>query len=494
METMNSRSSARPLVFLGAAALLGVLGEYLFVPEALGLNVLVWAAALTLALIVLSRLLGSPLRGEGRWLLAPALLFAGFVAWRASPTLQAINLAAVAGLLAVAAFRMREGRVRVGAVSEYFWLAATATLTGMSGLPRMLWAAAREHAPVMARAERSTQLIRAMLLTVPVLLVFGALLASADELFADALGTAVFADVSDEIGHVIRAMVWAWIAGGFLYASLVHEPAPLPHVGKPALLRLGPIEISTVLGLLDLLFLVFVVFQVRYLFGGEGHVEVTEGLTYAEYARQGFFELLAVAALVVPLVLGVHWLLREQSPAARVAFRIAAAALLVLVYAIVASALQRMRVYVDEFGLTQLRLYSTVFMFWLVVALAWLGATVLRDRRRRFASGAIAAALVAGAALNAMNPDAFIVDTNLDQRDERPFDTAYALELGADATPTIVNALARLTTEQRCALAAGLEPPEPDGWRTWNYGRERAADALSDGRSAIEAACQEGGS
>ena len=57
------------------------------------------------------------------------------------------------------------------------------------------------------------------------------------------------------------------------------------------------------LGVLDALFLAFVAVQATVLFGGHAHVLETEGLTYAEYARQGFWQLLWVSALTL-LVLG----------------------------------------------------------------------------------------------------------------------------------------------------------------------------------------------
>jgi Domain of unknown function (DUF4153) len=60
----------------------------------------------------------------------------------------------------------------------------------------------------------------------------------------------------------------------------------------------------------DVLFLVFVLVQLRFLFGGRGLVESSVGLTYAEYARHGFFELVVVAVLVLPLVLGTDAVLK----------------------------------------------------------------------------------------------------------------------------------------------------------------------------------------
>ena len=53
------------------------------------------------------------------------------------------------------------------------------------------------------------------------------------------------------------------------------------------------------LGVLDALFLAFVAVQATVLFGGHRHVLETEGLTYAEYARQGFWQLLWVSALTL---------------------------------------------------------------------------------------------------------------------------------------------------------------------------------------------------
>ncbi len=481
MERTFTPSQRRPLALLGAALVLGILGEYLFSPGLLGVNVLLWTAALAISVLGLARLLGEPLRGEGRWLLAPALLFAGFVAWRSSPVLQTINVAAVASLLAIASFRLRDGKVRVGAVTEYLWLAMFSLVATATGLFELLFR--RLDAATLwkgAGGGRLKPYVRGALIAAPFVAIFGALLASADRIFSDALAGALTFEAGHAAAHLSRALLWTWLSAGFLHGALVREPEPLPDVQPAAALRLGPIEVSTLLGAIDLLFLAFVAFQVRYLFGGPGHVEVTDGLTYAQYARHGFFELLAVAALVLPLVLGVHWLLRDRSPVLRIAFRVFAAALILLLYAIIGSALQRMRVYVDEFGLTELRLYTTAVMLWLVIVFAWLGATVLRDHRQRFASGAFAAGLFLVAALNALNPDAFIVRSNLERAERRDFDVDYAVDLSPDATPTLAANASRLSSEARCELAKGLPEPDDGGWRAWNHSREAARDASEE--------------
>src|SRR5207247_6215144 len=115
----------------------------------------------------------------------------------------------------------------------------------------------------------------------------------------------------------------------------------------------------------DLLFPLLVVVQLRYLFGGAELVQGGTGLTYAEYARWGFFELVTASALVLPILLVAEWALRYEPCAGQRTFRYLAGLLLVLLAAVMASALRRMQLYVDEVGLPEIRLYSTAFIVYL---------------------------------------------------------------------------------------------------------------------------------
>ena len=55
----------------------------------------------------------------------------------------------------------------------------------------------------------------------------------------------------------------------------------------------------------DVLFAVFAVVQVVYLFGGADTLAAI-GMTYSDYARQGYFQLVAVVALAGLLLIGAH--------------------------------------------------------------------------------------------------------------------------------------------------------------------------------------------
>jgi hypothetical protein len=244
---------------------------------------------------------------------------------------------------------------------------------------------------------------------------------------------------------------WSWLAAGVLRV-LCRSDGIVVVPGRRG--TLGLLEVGIVLAVVDLLFLAFVAVQFRYLFGGDEQVQAIAGMSYAEYARRGFFELVTVAALSLPLLLLADWSLDQRDPARGRAFRCLALLMLVLLDVMLASALYRMRLYTVQFGLTELRFYTSAFMGWLVLVFGWFAATVLRGRRERFGTGALLAGWLVLAALNLANPDGIIVGVNLDRAEQgRPFDVAYAETLSADAVPALHRGLPRLVTADACTAA-----------------------------------------
>jgi hypothetical protein len=326
---------------------------------------------------------------------------------------------------------------------------------------------------------------------VPIVL-FGALFASADVFFRDLLRDAAVLDPGELFSHLALWALCAWLAGSYLWGALLAERGPVPEAPRVTWLRFEFIETGVVFGLVDALFLLFVGVQFRYLFGGADRVEASSSLTYAEYARRGFFELVAVAALVVPFLLLAHWLVQRGSARLQRLYTALAGVLVVLVFVVIASALERMRLYQQTFGLTELRLYTTAFMIWLVAVFGWIGFTVLRGRRDRFAFGVFVAGLAVVIALNALNPDALIVRRNAAlEESDRPFDSAYALGLSPDSVPALVANLDRVSPAARCTVARDLRArylDEDDDWRSWSWGRSRARDAVASSREP-SAAC-----
>src|SRR5207249_10423734 len=124
-----------------------------------------------------------------------------------------------------------------------------------------------------------------------------------------------------------------------------------------------------------------------------------------------------------------------------------------------ASALQRARLYVAEFGLSETRLYATAFMIYLAGAFAWFALTVLRGHWRRFAFGPLVQGFAVLGGLHLLNPDAFIVRANLARPAvPRPLDAWYPASLSADAVPDLLAALPTLQDADPCRAAPRLPP------------------------------------
>jgi hypothetical protein len=102
----------------------------------------------------------------------------------------------------------------------------------------------------------------------------------------------------------------------------------------------------------------------------------------------------------------------------------------------------------------------------------------------------MAAAFVALALLNRLNPDAFIAESNAGRAQTvRRFDVRYVTSLSADAVPALIEALPTLSDGQRRPVAQAVlarwSPPPARDWRTWNWGREQAWAAVEANKEML---------
>lgn len=469
---------------LGAGLVLGVAGDLLLrAPGGPGLNLFVFIACIAVATVLLHRRGGSELSAEARLSLGLGVLFAAGLVWRGSPALRLLALAGAAVWFALPVLRAGAAWIRNGGIVGYAAALVAAAGHAAFGTPLTLaavnWQDLSSLSAGDVRWRHAAAVARGAVIALPFLILFGGLFISADAVFASIVTDIVRIDLDTLASHILLTGFLAWICVGYLRGSLTG--APLPVRGEPRPL-LTMTELGTVLGLLGMLFLVFVVVQFRYLFGGSDLVTVTPGLTYAEYARRGFFELVAVVALMLPLLLGADSVLRRGSARDEVVFRSLAGAQIVLVLAVLVSALQRMRLYQEAYGLTELRFYVTATLLMMGAVLLWFTATVLRGRRASFAFGTLVIAAATVVVLHAVNPDAVIARVNLARAatgdPATPFDVTYATSLSSDAVPVLMDALPAMQWDTRGAIAHRLlerwMPDAPVPLRTWNWSEARA--------------------
>ncbi|MFA9432068.1 DUF4153 domain-containing protein [Egicoccus sp. AB-alg2] len=331
---------------------------------------------------------------------------------------------------------------------------------------------------VLPTGVRSRPVIRASLLTVVLLAVFGGLFASADRLFGrlverfllpewqfSALPARAFVLTAVTIGITILVRL----------SRRSEDDQPLRAPGR----RLEGIEWRLPLVALLVLFATFLAVQFGALFGGHDWVSATAGLTYAEHARGGFAQLVVVALLTLLVVAATSRYAAVATPEQQRLQRGLLAGLCGLTLVVLASALHRLLLYQDAFGLTRARFGAQAIIWWLAGMFALVLLAGWRRRTTWLPRAVALATAIAVVGVGFVQPDAHIARWNVERfAAEGAIDVFYLSGLSADAVP----ALASLPDEVRaCVLEAAaerlLEAGETDGW-SWNASRARAADVL----------------
>ena len=479
-RTWPGTEGGAPVAVLATVVAAGLLGALLIPFHRLGLGFFV-ACCVTL---------GASLPA----LLAPAARRRGATVYRlgllaGAALLLAVPLVRAAGWLVALAVLGAIGMASLATTGGRSWTAVLLAggvppLSGIRMLPWTVRGVQQVRAP--GRRDLIWPVVRTGLISVGLLVVFGALFASADPAFAH-LVTGAVPDI--EVGKlIVRAFVGCFVAGCALaLAFTAAAPPRLDTIAPPPGRGVRRLEWLVPVAALDLLFLSFVVVQLAVLFGGQAYVQSTTGLTYAEYVHQGFAQLVVTTVLTLG-VLAVAW--RKAPSSTRTdgwLVRLMLAVLCVLTLVVAVSALWRIKLYVGAYGLTQLRLVAAGFELWVVVLfLLALLAGAPRGRwlplppgGRWLPRAAVASAAVALLALVALNPDALVARYNIDRfQATGKLDIDYLQRLSADAAPEL-NELPE--PYRSCALldvAGYLDEPEP--WFAFNVARARARAILPE--------------
>ncbi|WP_245819985.1 DUF4153 domain-containing protein [Rhodococcoides yunnanense] len=430
--------------------------------------------------------LGAP--GIGYSITAAAVVAVAAISMSTRPSIwQITGATAVLALSSVAAIRAAEWLVTLAAwlavvvaavVLSTAWTWTGAVLGAVSpilAVPRVFRWTSRGAAGSTPRHLRPGRVVAVVGATVMLLVVFGALFSSADPEFARLVDAAT--PQWDPGAALGRLLIFAAVTAGALCACylLVAPPrfdrlAPAPRRS----LRLW--EWAVPLGALVALFAAFVAVQITTLFGGQDHVRTTDGLTNAEYARQGFWQLLAVTTLTLVVLAVVIGTAPRTTGQDRLALRVLLGGLCLLSLVVVASALHRMSLYEQQYGYTTLRLFVTAVELLLGSVFLLVMATGLTMSGRWLPRAVGVSAVLTVLGLSLLDPDAYIARHSVDRFEQTgKIDTAYLRGLSADAVPE----LDRLPEPYRsCVLADRDGSDRP--WFEFNASEHRAKSVTSD--------------
>lgn len=351
-------------------------------------------------------------------------------------------------------------RIRLaGSAFDATWRQITGTIaqTGASAFWSAAWVV-RAWRVLTKPATRTWQrpALRAVVVAAPLVAVVWLLLASADAVFRNVISLHLNVPViaTTVVGFAIGVVGLIALLG----AGLVH-----PQRATPQSVTLGLTEqLSALIGLCVVL-AVFVAVQISVAFGNTLGSLSAQGITVADYARSGWFQMLTVVGIIVVVLIAFHALAPESvrvvGSRAFVAYRLVVTLLLLLTCGLLFSATHRLALYDAAFGLTMLRLACWFGAVWigcvliLLLALTW----NVRPNRQWLPGMLLLTAAMTTFAWGVSNPVAVVVTHDVGRSDA---DIAYLSSLGPDAigplltSTTTSNTVATDITTTVCASPA----------------------------------------
>ncbi len=423
-----------------------------------------WIIAVAATLLLSGRVNGR----TGRFCIGAAAALAVLLTFRTSPWVTIPVIVAVAGLLLLGA---SAGADSAGPVTTFpgLWARAGVAACHLTLAPGMLWRAAKPARATADGKAPAASATLAVLVGLPVLLVVAALLAAADPIFRSWFSPAAVPR------HLFLLAAGAWIVAGLARAASASRPVP----GLPSGPKIGVPATAFVLAGLCALYAAFAGAQLVALSGAGHRILVTHGLTYARYARSGFFELLACAGITLLVLLGA---LAFAGRASKNLERLGALTV-ALTIVVVVVAIRRLELYEAAYGLTMLRLACLAVAVWIGALFIALGCALLRRGMPRHAFPAvfIASGLLLITAWGIANPASIVATTNLRRAAQgHALDMRELAGLGADAVPAIEAGMRHLDPAQaarlRSLICAGLPG---DTGASFNLSAAQASHALA---------------
>ena len=369
----------------------------------------------------------------------------------------------------------RSGRAVVSAVRAPWFLGRSASAT----VP-----------PSARQSDRVIPVLRGVLIAMPLVVIVGMLLASADAVFASFFQLPFTLEGALEHAALL-------VIGSLIGAALLAEASAPPIDGAPpSAARFGSTEATVVLAGLVVVLGLFAAAQAMVAAGGAEVVLHTAGLTRADYARSGFFQLVAVAVVIAVVLLTLRANVCPAGPAARRWFVALGELAVALTLVVVAVSIVRLYLYDQAYGITSLRLAVTVAALWIGTVFVLIGGALARpirppidgvtmNGRRNWLLPAIVGSAMLFVLLTAMaNPERLIVQRNLDHYARTGMlDAPYLGSVSDDGVPVLAARFgelpgdAQLLLRRRWCFNSLRRAEAPSGW-AWNHANAEASTAL----------------
>ena len=439
-----------PALLVTAVAAFLTLAFHLFPADRpFGIPLALFNVLLVAGIVMIAKAARTGLNGWAAVFLLPAGIATAAQILYASPTVQILGPFITLISLVFFAFWLTVPRIA-------FWSVAT-LWPGMLFLHTLYpFQQLDTYVTNLSSGKRGVKVLLGAVIALPFLLVIGSLFASADPLFRKTIGD-LFEGVNaaELVWKLFRDGIIAFLLvslGWTMLNRLSKERAPdAPFT--PA--HPNPTVLTTFLGLLNALFLLFIGFQVPYFFGGETFLR-DQGLVYAEYARNGFFQLITVAGIVFCISWAVYAFthMRERWS------RVLTVGLIAETAVILISAVKRLLLYIDAYGLSVSRWWAMLVIFIIALTLGTiLISALLKTPYHQLAKTTFLMLLVITSLPLLWNVEASVVRYNAERYASGKtdiFDHAYIWSLSSDAVPEMVDIVAAPISTRMAEIQTSL--------------------------------------
>lgn len=430
---------AERLLVLAFAALLGISFDYFFNGQRFGISVPIFALLFLGAAHLTFK--GMKQVFLSSFLLGASLMLCLTYALFNNETLRFLNGLAIPLALTGYVLSARYGTWKSLDFSALGALISKLVPQSLESAPKLITFLLQtaKTKPSDQASEIRNQILRGLLLAAPLLVVVMLLLTRSDAVFSRLITdrfTFLDLDMDRVISHGLVSVIGGFYFFGYLWSLKYESPSDSASpLGKK---NLEAVTALTVMGLLSGVYLLFTLVQFTYLYSGSA--SLPNGLTYAVYARRGFFELVAAASLNMAVILAVASKVREHQPQMMKALKVCNSLMTAFTLNLLVSAFYRMHLYEAAYGFTELRLFVQFFMAAMAISLMALMIWIWKQKFPLF-KVVLITAITVYLALNYVNVDRLIAHNNLERYQLTKQVDIYTLSwLSVDAWPEIAQA------------------------------------------------------
>ncbi|MCK5084123.1 MAG: DUF4173 domain-containing protein [Candidatus Pacebacteria bacterium] len=520
------------------ALALGILTDYLFYQKSIGVSFFVFNSAIIVFILILAGKFGKKISKAQYFILVLIALFSIFLFLRSGSFLSFFNFYGSIYLLFLFLALFLNRNILNFSFSKYIILPLSFFVKSFREA-KLFIEKCKSTIPENNRigSKEFRSVVKGVIIAIPFLIIFSLLLSSADQVFQSYLNKFIRIDLDLEIVlRILKVSIVSYLFFGIFYKmtkssdrssestlgsgqsleSTSEKPESVSEDRSSSF-----IESATVLVLVEALFLLFIAIQFFYLFGGKDYVwGINEYITYSEYAKKGFYELICVSIISFILIYAIDVFGKRKTLKEKKIFKILGVILILEISVIIYSAWTRMACYADGYGLTFSRFLVFVFLFWIFfVFLIFLYKMLLERRKEFFFLAIFCLSVIFWTGINALNPDALIARKNIERLAQgKNIDSFYLSRLSVDAIPEIAKIYQMDVDEEikmevardlyyRCDFLFGkpflklhytdyepisfknklkdVEEKQNENWQSFNISEKRALSALKENYQEI---------